>query len=74
MGGTMRSAWDGGEGKGGDVRMWTRRALIRAGALSLLGWWGVASTGDARTRYAGPRIRVVPLRRASLYATHDRAG
>ncbi|HOI10684.1 MAG TPA: hypothetical protein PK313_09445 [Myxococcota bacterium] len=65
---------DGGEGQGPSARLWTRRGLLGAGVLAMLGWWAGAAGGSAGSAAGGPRIRVVALRRAALYAAHDRAG
>jgi hypothetical protein len=64
----------GREGQGPSARLWTRRGLLGAGVLAVLGWWAGAAGGSAGSAAGGPRIRVVALRRASLYAAHDRAG
>jgi len=64
----------GGEGQGPSARIWTRRGLLGAGVLAMLAGWIGPRDGKAGVPSAGPRIRVVALRRASLYAAHDRAG
>ena len=78
MSGTREIAGDplaaGGEGQGACARLWTRRGLLGAGALAVLGWWAGGPGGTTGGSSAGPRIRLVALRRASLYAAHDRAG